>query len=271
MAASMPPAIRILLVEDNPGDARLIREHLSEAEGTFYELEHVERLREALLRLDHGALDVVLLDLSLSDSQGLDTVREAHRRAPQIPIVVLTGWDDETQAVRAVQEGAQDYLIKGKVDCNLLVRSMRYAIERHRMLAELEQARRLLAAGSPRAMQIRHPALRCERAKTMKTTMSANARANQVMAYWRWLLGKDTRVLPPMGRPPGTGVASASMTKGATGMPSAWPMADGSRVNHMFLAGSSAGVNQPRGSGARRRPTTVCSPSIGPQMLMLGS
>jgi diguanylate cyclase (GGDEF)-like protein len=135
--------IRILLVEDNPGDARLLREYLSDAGGASFEICHVTHLSEALEVLGEGGQDVMLLDLSLPDSHGLETVRTAHSSAPGVPIVVLTGFDDETQAVRAVQEGAQDYLVKGRADGNLLVRSMRYAIERHRMMAELEQARKL--------------------------------------------------------------------------------------------------------------------------------
>lgn len=135
--------IRILLVEDNPGDARLLQEYLTD-EGRFsFEICQVDRLGGALELLAHDEYDVMLLDLSLPDSQGLDTVRLAHASAPGLPIVILTGLDDETQAIRAVQEGAQDYLVKGRVDGNLLGRSMRYAIERHRMMAELERARKL--------------------------------------------------------------------------------------------------------------------------------
>ncbi|MGV3719746.1 MAG: putative bifunctional diguanylate cyclase/phosphodiesterase, partial [Actinomycetota bacterium] len=135
--------IRILLVEDNPGDARLFREYLAEEGSASFHIGQVDRLQSAMGMLAADSYDVMLLDLSLPDSHGLNTVRSVHAAAPNLPIVVLTGHDDETQAVRSVQEGAQDYLVKGRVDGNLLARSMRYAIERHRMLTELAQARKV--------------------------------------------------------------------------------------------------------------------------------
>jgi serine phosphatase RsbU (regulator of sigma subunit) len=124
--------VRVLLVEDNPGDARLIREYLTEVEGLQFDLEGADRLAAAQQRLLRGDLDVVLLDLSLPDSRGLNTFVRLHAAVPEVPIVVLTGFDDELQAVKAVQEGAEDYLIKGYVNSNLLARSLRYAIERTR-------------------------------------------------------------------------------------------------------------------------------------------
>lgn len=130
--------LRILLIEDNPGDARLIQLMLDEAGGPGFRLETVDRLSRGLERMAAAACDVVLLDLSLPDAQGLDTFLRAQAAAPELPIVVLSGLDDEALAVRAVQEGAQDYLVKGHVDGGLLLRAMRYAIERKR----LEQARR---------------------------------------------------------------------------------------------------------------------------------
>ena len=129
--------IKVLLIEDNPGDARLIREALAEARGATFDLAWVERLEMGLQRLAEGGIDVVLLDLGLPDSWGLDTVSRAHAQARQVPIIVLTGSEDEEVGVKAVQAGAQDYLVKGEVDSNLLVRSMRYALERQRMRAEL--------------------------------------------------------------------------------------------------------------------------------------
>jgi len=128
--------IKILLVEDNPGDARLIREMLAEeGEGQFV-ITHAERLGDAFHRLDEEHDDVILLDLSLPDSHGLDTFDGIHGRASEVPVIVLTGLDDESIAVKAVQEGAQDYLVKGKVDGALLARSIRYAIERHKKVTE---------------------------------------------------------------------------------------------------------------------------------------
>ncbi len=126
------PAIAILLVEDNAGDARLLQEFLSEVASAHFELFQADRLDEAITCLAQNRFDIVLLDLSLPDSQGLDTFLELHRQAPGLPIIVLTGLDDETLAMRAMHEGAQDYLIKGQVDGNLLGRSIRYAIERQR-------------------------------------------------------------------------------------------------------------------------------------------
>src|ERR1700675_2079220 len=131
--------IRVLLVEDNPGDARLFLELVRDTGVGRLKLEHVTRLSAALDRLSHDSFDVVLLDLSLPDEQGLTTLTRAHAHAPNVPIVVLTGLDDEALAVKAVRAGAQDYLVKGRVDGDLLVRSMRYATERWRAVEALER------------------------------------------------------------------------------------------------------------------------------------
>jgi signal transduction histidine kinase len=132
----------ILLVEDNAGDALLLREVLAQANhADEFKLSHVERLDSAIQRLAQGNVDVVLLDLSLPDGQGLETLTRAHTAAPQVPIVVLTGLDDQGLAVRAVREGAQDYLVKGQMDSCALMRALRYAIERHHLQVELDQAR----------------------------------------------------------------------------------------------------------------------------------
>jgi PAS domain S-box-containing protein len=129
--------ISVLLIEDNPGDARLIREMLKEVGAARFELAHAERLDEGLKRLAEEAVDVVLLDLNLPDGQGLDTFARAYRQAPDLPIIVLTGLDDETLALQAVKAGAQDYLVKGQVDSSPLVRALHYAIERKRMEKEM--------------------------------------------------------------------------------------------------------------------------------------
>jgi signal transduction histidine kinase/DNA-binding response OmpR family regulator len=121
---------RLLLVEDNPGDARLLQEALREVKNAQFELVHVERLSQALERLGEERFDIILLDLSLPDGKGLDTIVRVHEQTPRVPIVVLTGLDDEEMALRALREGAQDYLVKGQVDGSLLVRAMRYAVER---------------------------------------------------------------------------------------------------------------------------------------------
>ncbi len=125
-------AVHILLIEDNPGDARLVREMLAEAPTLHAELTHLNRLSLALEHLRAHAVDVALLDLSLPDAQGLDTVARLHAAAPRLPIVVMSGCDDEALAVEGVRAGAQDYLVKGHVDTALLARALRYAIERQR-------------------------------------------------------------------------------------------------------------------------------------------
>ncbi|MDD5712674.1 MAG: PAS domain S-box protein, partial [Smithellaceae bacterium] len=132
---------KILLIEDNPGDARLIKEMLVEAGASKLEVERVERLSEGLERLRSGNVDFVLLDLGLPDSQGIESLNKICSAAPQLPVVVFTGMADESLGIRAVQAGAQDYLIKGQVDGNLLVHSISYAIERKRLEEELREAR----------------------------------------------------------------------------------------------------------------------------------
>ena len=132
--------IKILLVEDNPGDARLIKDILSEAAAGQFDLACTERLDLALNWVDEEEFDIVLLDLSLPDSSGLDTFEKVHARVPEVPIVVLTGLDVENFATEAVQQGAQDYLIKGQVDTRTLVRCIRYAVERQRVAIQLQSA-----------------------------------------------------------------------------------------------------------------------------------
>jgi sigma-B regulation protein RsbU (phosphoserine phosphatase) len=131
--------IRALLIEDNPGDARLIEVMLMEADGESFEVRRVERLEDGLRELGNGGVDVVLSDLSVPDSNGLDTFLQLHARAPHVPIIVLSGLNDTTVALNAVHQGAQDYLIKGEVDGQLLARAMRYAIERKRMSEQLHR------------------------------------------------------------------------------------------------------------------------------------
>ena len=133
--------MRVLLVEDNDDDALLIRESLSE---TTLEIDRAERLSTALAQLTRGKFDAVLLDLSLPDAWGLDTIRRLRHEAAAVPIVVLTGLNDEEIAMRAVEEGAQDYLFKGQADGHLLARSLRYAIQRHRAEETLKERNREL-------------------------------------------------------------------------------------------------------------------------------
>ena len=131
--------IRILLIEDNAGDARLLQEMLNDTEGISFELAHVGRLSKGLEHLSDDGADVVLLDLSLPDSKGLDTFLKVDAHAPQVPIVVLSGLDDTEVAVQAVREGAQDYLVKGQTNCHLLSRAVPYAIERKRAEEEIRR------------------------------------------------------------------------------------------------------------------------------------
>ena len=138
--------IRVLLVEDNPGDARLVGEILQEAPEAPFHLECADRLATAIARLECERVDVLLLDLGLPDSQGLATFRDIHAVQPAVPVVVLSGAADERLAMEAVQAGAQDYLVKGAESRQVLTRALRYAIERkrteeqiRRFNAELEQ------------------------------------------------------------------------------------------------------------------------------------
>ncbi|MEW6324978.1 MAG: EAL domain-containing protein [Nitrospirota bacterium] len=125
--------MNILLVEDNEDHVRLIKRMLAEGLGGACDLKCESRLSGGLQCLAAGGIDVVLLDLTLPDAGGVDTFVKTHQHAPAIPIVVLSANDDEAIAINAVQQGAQDYLIKGRIDSHLLVRALRYAIERKRL------------------------------------------------------------------------------------------------------------------------------------------
>jgi diguanylate cyclase (GGDEF)-like protein/PAS domain S-box-containing protein len=138
------PAMTLLLVEDNPGDARLLKEMFREQGAAHIEMTNVVSMVQAEAHLAGNAVDIILLDLGLPDVQGLDAIRRAHAAAARIPLVVLTGLDDEVLAAQSLQVGAQDYLIKGQIDARSLGRSLRYAIERKIMeealFAEKERA-----------------------------------------------------------------------------------------------------------------------------------
>ncbi len=134
----------LLLVEDNPGDARLLREMFNEHGSYGTKMKHVQTMDAAEAYLREHAVDIILLDLGLPDTQGLSAVRRAHAAAPRVPLVVLTGLDDESLAAKALKEGAQDYLIKGQIEARSLMRALRYAVERKAMeealFAEKERA-----------------------------------------------------------------------------------------------------------------------------------
>ena len=190
--------IKVLLVEDNLGDARLLYEGLAEALPEQFQMTHARRLSEALEYLWQETCDVVLLDLGLPDSHGLDTLVVTRAQAPGVPIVVLTGFQDEALAVEALKGGAQDYLVKGQVDSNLLGRSMRYAIvrkateeallrqgvalaraeelqrSRQRLLAAQERVRRDIAAQLHDGVQERLLILKGNLQQLLKGTSSAS-------------------------------------------------------------------------------------------------
>jgi hypothetical protein len=129
----------VLLVEDNPVDARLIRGLLDCQPTTMFRLECVDRVRAAADCLERQTTQVVLLDLTLPDAAGLEACELLHRRFPNVPIVIVTGLEDELLAVKAIEGGAQDYLVKGHIDRHSLSRSLRYAIERKRATEAIRQ------------------------------------------------------------------------------------------------------------------------------------
>ena len=135
-----PETIKVLLIEDNPGDTRLVKEMLTNAGENKFSLVHVGLIKESLVLLKDEHYQVILLDLTLPDGHGLDNLRQVCTVAPHLPVVILTGLDDETTAIRAVREGAEDYLVKGQMDNNLLVRAVRYAIERKRAKEALRES-----------------------------------------------------------------------------------------------------------------------------------
>ncbi|HLJ10715.1 MAG TPA: response regulator [Planctomycetaceae bacterium] len=147
--------IHLLLIEDSPDDALLISELLSEARQADFDVANAESLADGLRHLARGTIDAVLLDLQLPDSRGLDTFRAVQQAAPMVPVVVLSGFEDETTALKAVQEGAQDYLVKGQAGIAVLERAVRYSIERGRTAkaladrnAELERAKEAAEAAN---------------------------------------------------------------------------------------------------------------------------
>ncbi len=132
--------MRVLLIEDNPGDARLIQEMLRVAERRQYYVFTHTTLEEGVASLTSQPVDLVLLDLSLPDSLGIETVSRMRAEAPLLPIVVLTGHDDENTGIQTLKAGAQDYLVKGSVDTSLLERALSYAIQRSRIEAALRHS-----------------------------------------------------------------------------------------------------------------------------------
>jgi DNA-binding response OmpR family regulator len=128
--------IKVLMIEDNIADVLLVREMLKEARAPRFDLCVADQLASGIERLRQDHHDVVILDLGLPDSQGLDSLRELYRQFPNVPILVMTGLAEEDAAIKAVQEGAQDYVLKGATDGKLFARNIRYAIERKQILDE---------------------------------------------------------------------------------------------------------------------------------------
>jgi DNA-binding response OmpR family regulator len=149
-ALEPPGRFRVLLVEDNPADALFVRDALTRGFGSALEITDVPRLADALAELGQRPFDVVLLDLGLPDSRGLPTFSVLHARFRSVPVVVLSALADETIMIDAVRLGAQEYIVKGWYDAELLVRVMRHAMERQQLVRQLElslaNVRRLLQA-----------------------------------------------------------------------------------------------------------------------------
>jgi DNA-binding response OmpR family regulator len=142
--SNMNPDIRLLLVEDNADESDLLQELLKtmDEEQPQFDCTWCPRLSLALTAARSRPFDAVLLDLSLPDSHGLPTFQHLHGAIPSLPVIVLTGLADEELALQAVREGAQDYVVKGDMAPRLLVRAIRYAIERQRLLRKLEEAQK---------------------------------------------------------------------------------------------------------------------------------
>lgn len=129
---------KILLIEDNPADARFVQEELS-CEISFNVIT-VDSLGKAIIKTkDINGVDIILADLDLPDSKGINTFIKLYENTKDLPIVILSGRKDENLALKAVSQGAQDYLVKGEINTPLLIRVIRYAIERHKVYKELEK------------------------------------------------------------------------------------------------------------------------------------
>jgi diguanylate cyclase (GGDEF)-like protein/PAS domain S-box-containing protein len=144
--------LHVLLVEDNPGDVRLFKEYLKKSpHPDDFQLDCDASINDCLKRLDRHPMDLILLDLTLPDGAGLDTLKQVHDKKPEIPIIILTGNQDKALAIESLKKGAQDYLNKNQMDGDLLIRSIRYSVERFQLFKKIEEERQryeLVATGS---------------------------------------------------------------------------------------------------------------------------
>ena len=167
--------LKVLLVEDNPGDARLIQEQLNESKLADVDIQHAKTLAEALQFLETPTIDAIILDLSLPDSRGLETLSEIQAQVTQIPVIVLTGLEDEELGLKAIQRGAQDYLVKGKADGPLIMRAVRYARERMDHQVALSESNTFLATLIQELRQTQERLVRSEKLATIGELSAAIA------------------------------------------------------------------------------------------------
>lgn len=133
--------IKVLLVEDNPGDVRLVQEELSGGMDTFFDVVTASTLQDAISSIEKNIVDVILLDLGLPDSSGLDTFLKVREKAINIPVIILSGNKDESLATIAKSKGAEDYLMKGEIDSKYVRKFIFNAIEKHNIIKELEKTK----------------------------------------------------------------------------------------------------------------------------------
>lgn len=145
--------IKVLLIEDNPADAKLVEIYLNESSMMIPEITRVMELKKGLLMMEEQDFDIVLLDLTLPDSTGFSTVQTLLEEFPAQTVIVMTGLDDETVALNSVKAGAQDFIVKGQFDSNLLSRTIIYAIERHQLQIKLENYARAIKLNEQRLLE----------------------------------------------------------------------------------------------------------------------
>lgn len=185
--------IKVMLIEDNPGDARLIEEILKDVRDFEFTLTNEDRISTGLSALEGEEYDVILLDLSLPDAQGIEGFEKLKEAVPSIPVVVLTGMHDEKLAVQAVSEGAQDYLIKGEAEGEMLARALRYAIERKRATVNLMETNTKLEQALDELKEAQEQLLQQERMRALNSMASGiahdfNNALTPVLGYTELLL-----------------------------------------------------------------------------------